>query len=95
MSCCTPDGSCSSGVATADGSEAADGTVTVYEVSGMTYGHCRATLTEQIGAVDGVLAVEVDLKAGQVAVTSSRDLDDELLAKVVDEAGYGLTGRAA
>ncbi|NYV76925.1 heavy-metal-associated domain-containing protein [Streptomyces sp. UH6] len=93
MSCCTPEGSCSTGTATATGSAA--GVTTVYDVAGMTCGHCRATLTTEIGAVDGVLGVEVDLEAGQVAVTTSGAPDDALLARVVDDAGYQLTGRAA
>ena len=92
MSCCTPDGSCSTGTATATATE---GTTTVYNVSGMTCGHCKATLTKEIGALGGVLAVEVDLEAGQVAVTTAAEPDDALLAKVVDEAGYDLTGRTA
>ncbi|MFD6033680.1 heavy-metal-associated domain-containing protein [Streptomyces griseoincarnatus] len=92
MSCCTPDGNCSTDTATA---EATEGATTVYDVSGMTCGHCKATLTKEIGALDGVLAVNVDLETGQVAVTSSGEPDDALLAKVVDDAGYELTGRAA
>ncbi|MEV8595861.1 heavy-metal-associated domain-containing protein [Streptomyces sp. NPDC052012] len=68
---------------------------TVYAVSGMTCGHCKATLTKEIGALDGVLAVDVDLETGQVAVTTSGEPDDALLARVVDDAGYELTGRAA
>ncbi|MFJ5281705.1 MULTISPECIES: heavy-metal-associated domain-containing protein [Streptomyces] len=92
MSCCTPDGSCSTGTAPATATE---GTTTVYDVSGMTCGHCKATLTKEIGALDGVLAVDVDLEAGQVSVTTKDEPDDALLAKVVDDAGYELTGRAA
>ncbi|MEV8554634.1 heavy-metal-associated domain-containing protein [Streptomyces glaucescens] len=91
MSCCTPDGSCSTNTAAAESTE---GTTTVYHVSGMTCGHCKATLTKEIGALHGVLAVNVDLESGQVAVTSSGEPDDALLAKVVDDAGYELTGRA-
>ncbi|MGW0813237.1 heavy-metal-associated domain-containing protein [Streptomyces viridiviolaceus] len=94
MSCCTPDGSCSTGTATATAT-ATKGTTTVYDVAGMTCGHCKATLTKEIGALDGVLAVDVDLEAGQVAVTTADEPDDALLAKVVDEAGYEFTGRTA
>nr|WP_245235198.1 heavy-metal-associated domain-containing protein [Streptomyces violaceorubidus] len=98
MSCCTPDGSCSTGAATgprtATGTATA-GVTTVYEVSGMTCGHCEATLTREIGALDGVLAVDVDLETGRVAVTTADRPDDALLAEVVDDAGYELTGRAA
>ncbi|MEU1892876.1 heavy-metal-associated domain-containing protein [Streptomyces pristinaespiralis] len=45
--------------------------------------------------MSGVMSVEVDLSAGQVAVTTSDEPDDALFAKVVDDAGYELTGRAA
>jgi copper chaperone len=92
MSCCTSDGSCSTSAATAP---VAEGQATVYNVSGMTCGHCKATLTKEIGALDGVLSVDVNLGAGQVTVTTSGEPDDALLAKVVDDAGYELTGRAA
>ncbi|MER6499071.1 heavy-metal-associated domain-containing protein [Streptomyces sp. NPDC001455] len=92
MSCCTPDGSCSTDTATV---EAAEGTTTVYNVSGMTCGHCKATLTKEIGALDGVLTVDVDVEAGRVSVTTSGEPDDALLTKVVDDAGYELSGRAA
>ncbi|MET9823511.1 heavy-metal-associated domain-containing protein [Streptomyces sp. NPDC006349] len=94
MSCCTPDGSCSTSTATATATTT-EGVTTVYDVSGMTCEHCRATLTKEIGAVDGVLSVDVDLEAGQVTVTTAAEADDALLAEVVDEAGYELTGRAA
>ncbi|MFJ4467283.1 heavy-metal-associated domain-containing protein [Streptomyces sp. NPDC089424] len=84
MSCCTPDSSCST-----------DGRTTVYNVSGMTCGHCKATLTKETGALEGVGAVNVDLEAGQVSVTTSGQADDMLLARVVDDAGYELTGRVS
>jgi copper chaperone CopZ len=68
---------------------------TTYAVSGMSCGHCEATLTKVIGELDGVTGVGVDLAAGQVTVTSATEPDDALIAEVVDEAGYELTGRAA
>ncbi|MFF9219755.1 heavy-metal-associated domain-containing protein [Streptomyces viridosporus] len=92
MSCCTPDGGCSTGTAPV---EVTTGNTTVYNVSGMTCGHCKATLTQEIGALDGVLAVDVDVEAGRVSVTTSSEPDDALLTKVVDDAGYELVGRAA
>ncbi|MGW7433973.1 heavy-metal-associated domain-containing protein [Streptomyces sp. NPDC054861] len=92
MSCCSTDGNCSTtNSAALAGSESL---ITVYNVSGMTCGHCKATLTEEIGALDRVQAVEVDLEKGQVSVTATSVLDDALLEKVIDEAGYELTGRA-
>ncbi|GAB2934510.1 heavy-metal-associated domain-containing protein [Streptomyces heilongjiangensis] len=94
MSCCTPEGSCSTTTAP---TVAVDGTAvsTVYNVSGMTCGHCKSTLTREIGALDDVLTVDVDVAAGLVTVTTTSEPDDQRLAEVVDEAGYQLTGRAA
>ncbi|MFF9807876.1 heavy-metal-associated domain-containing protein [Streptomyces coeruleorubidus] len=66
---------------------------TTYAVSGMSCGHCKATLTKAIGELDGVSGVEVDLDSGQVTVTSAGEPDDALIAETVDEAGYELTGR--
>ncbi|MER5831208.1 cation transporter [Streptomyces sp. NPDC002130] len=67
---------------------------TTYAVSGMSCGHCKATLTKVIGELDGVSGVEVDPGTGRVTVTSATEPDDALIAEVVDEAGYELTGRA-
>ena len=39
-------------------------TRTTYAVSGMTCAHCVAAVTEEVGRLDGVTAVEVDLVAG-------------------------------
>ncbi|CAL9671559.1 Copper chaperone CopZ [Streptomyces sp. enrichment culture] len=66
---------------------------TTYAVSGMSCGHCKATLTRVIGEVDGVSGVEVDLDSGHVTVTGSAEPDDAAVAEAVDEAGYELTGR--
>ncbi|MGW1391264.1 heavy-metal-associated domain-containing protein [Streptomyces nigra] len=68
---------------------------TTYAVSGMSCGHCQATLTEAIGGLDGVTGVDVDLATGLVTVTSAAEPDDARVAAVVDDAGYELTGRAA
>lgn len=67
---------------------------TTYAVSGMSCGHCKATLTKAIGELDGVSGVEVDLGSGHVTVTSAAEPDDTVIAEAVDEAGYELTGRA-
>ncbi|MDT0386762.1 heavy-metal-associated domain-containing protein [Streptomyces sp. DSM 41921] len=68
--------------------------VTTYAVAGMSCGHCKATLTEVIGELDGVSGVDVDLGGGHVTVTTAGEPDDAAIAEVVDEAGYTLTGRA-
>ena len=64
-----------------------------YRVNGMTCEHCVAAVTEELSALDGVSAVDIDLVAGgtsTVTVTSAAPLDHTLVAAAVDEAGYEL-----
>ncbi len=65
-------------------------TTTTYTVSGMTCDHCVASVTEEIGEIEGVQAVTVDLSTGEVQVVSDRDLDPEQVRAAVDEAGYSI-----
>ncbi|MEV0172192.1 heavy-metal-associated domain-containing protein [Streptomyces sp. NPDC050803] len=91
-SCCSPSGTCST--TSAAPAQTTAGITTTYAVAGMTCGHCKATLTKVIGELDGVTGVDVDLDTGLVTVTSATEPNDVLVAGVVDEAGYELTGRA-
>ncbi len=63
-----------------------------YTVRGMTCGHCAASVTEELGAIDGVRTVDVDVATGRVTVTSDRPLDDDEIRAAVTEAGYQLAG---
>jgi copper chaperone CopZ len=90
-SCCSTNGTCST--STSGAATAVEGVITAYAVSGMTCGHCEATLTKVIGGLDGVTAIDVDLGTGRVTVTSATEPDDAAIAEAVDEAGYELTGR--
>jgi copper ion binding protein len=68
---------------------------TTYLVSGMTCGHCVSAVTEEIGRLDGVTGVEIDLVAGgrsRVTVTSAAALAADAVADAVEEAGYELAG---
>ncbi len=58
-----------------------------YTVPGMSCGHCRAAITEEVEKVAGVAAIEVDLDAKKVAVSGS-GLDDAAVRGAIDEAGY-------
>ncbi|MEJ7561352.1 MAG: cation transporter [Ilumatobacteraceae bacterium] len=64
---------------------------TTYTVTGMTCGHCVAAVTAEVGTLDGVVGVDVDLASGQMTVTSSRPVDDDAIAAAVDEAGYAVS----
>lgn len=58
-----------------------------YRVDGMTCGHCRMAVIEEVGAIPGVDEVEVDLASGRMVVRGPA-LDDAVVAAAVDEAGY-------
>jgi copper chaperone len=60
-----------------------------YTVTGMTCGHCVASVTEEVTEVRGVEQVDVRLETGSLTV-SGRALDDEAIRSAVEEAGYQL-----
>ena len=69
-------------------------TISTFAVSGMTCAHCVAAVTEELTALDGVSAVDVDLNAGgdsRVTVTSANPLPLDAVRAAVDEAGYAVT----
>jgi copper chaperone len=68
-------------------------TTQTYSVTGMTCGHCAASVTEEIQEIDGVRDVAVDLVAGgtsTVTVSSDGPIEDGAVQAAVSEAGYEL-----
>lgn len=63
---------------------------TEYAVEGMTCGHCVSAVSEEIGRLNGVTDVQVELATGVVTVTSTAPLDRAAVRDAVDEAGYEL-----
>ncbi|HTJ38413.1 MAG TPA: heavy metal-associated domain-containing protein [Dactylosporangium sp.] len=64
--------------------------LTTYTVTGMTCAHCVNAVSEELGRLEGVSDVRVDLPTGEVAVTSDRELDLDEVRAAVDEAGYAV-----
>ncbi|MFD4351844.1 heavy-metal-associated domain-containing protein [Nocardia sp. NPDC058518] len=64
---------------------------TTYTVTGMTCGHCVSSVKQEIGKIDGVTSVDVDLASGRVRVDSTGELAETEVAAAVDEAGYALS----
>lgn len=58
-----------------------------YAVPGMHRDHCTAAVSEELAAVDGVVAVEVDLDT-KLVVVRGEGLDDARLRAAIDAAGY-------
>ncbi len=65
-----------------------DSTVTTFAVPGMTCGHCKQAVTEELSKLSGVTGVDVNLDSKAVTVTSSTALDWSTIAEAVDEAGF-------
>ena len=63
-------------------------TTSTYTVVGMTCAHCVRAVTEEVGALEGVTGVEVDLASGLVTVSSITPVEDAVVAEAVAEAGY-------
>lgn len=61
---------------------------TVYTVTGMTCEHCVMSVTEEVGAVEGVTDVQVALESGRLTVTSDGAVDAASIRDAVEEAGY-------
>ncbi len=61
-----------------------------FRVDGMTCGHCSGAVAAELSAIDGVLAVDVDLDTGRAVVESDRELARSEVEAAVIEAGYSL-----
>jgi len=61
-----------------------------YTVTGMTCGHCVASVTEEVQEISGVTDVQVDLATGNLRLTSDQPVTDADVRAAVEEAGYQL-----
>jgi len=61
-----------------------------YTVTGMTCGHCVASVTEEVVEIPGVESVDVALETGAVTITSAEPVDRAAVQGAVEEAGYRL-----
>lgn len=56
-------------------------------IQGMSCGHCKATVTEALQSVHGVVSVDVDLEEGK-AVVNGDNLDTEAAIQAVTAEGF-------
>ncbi len=78
---------CSDASATTSAAPAASGVTASYTVTGMTCGHCVSAVTEEVSAIPGVTAVNVELESGALQVTSDAPVDFDRIVEAVAEAG--------
>ncbi|HXH78745.1 heavy-metal-associated domain-containing protein [Nocardioides sp.] len=61
-----------------------------YTVTGMTCGHCGASVTEEVRELPGVEQVDVVLETGSLTLTSTAPIDRDVVRGAIEEAGYQL-----
>ncbi|MEU1496178.1 heavy-metal-associated domain-containing protein [Streptomyces sp. NPDC005732] len=66
----------------------------VYQVSGMSCGHCEGSVSGEIAGIPGVSSVQAVAATGEVTVVSAAPLDEEAVRAAVDEAGFELVTKA-
>jgi copper chaperone CopZ len=59
----------------------------VYNVPGISCGHCTRAIEEEVALVVGVESVSADVDSKRVVVRGA-DLDDAAIRAAIDEAGY-------
>lgn len=60
---------------------------TNYIVTGMTCGHCVNAVTEEVGEINGVDSVNVQLEGGHMTITSADAVEFAAIEEAVKEAG--------
>jgi copper chaperone CopZ len=74
--------------------DTSESVVTVYQVSGMSCGHCEGSVSGEISGIAGVSSVKAVAATGEVTVVSAAPLDQEAVRAAVDEAGFELVAKA-
>lgn len=89
--CCAPStpSATVSAPAVAAATDATPDGPTVYQVTGMTCGHCAGSLTKAVSALPQVDDVQINLAAGGVStVTVTGGAPSEAVRRAIEEAGY-------
>ncbi|CAM3967094.1 heavy-metal-associated domain-containing protein [Smaragdicoccus niigatensis] len=61
---------------------------TEYQVTGMSCGHCEASVREELSKIGTIQQIAVSAKTGKLVITSSEPVADADVVAAVDEAGY-------
>ena len=58
------------------------------KIEGMMCPHCEAPVKKTLEAIDGVESAEVSHEKGSAVLTMSKNVEDSVLKKAVEDAGY-------
>jgi copper chaperone CopZ len=59
-----------------------------FQVTGMSCGHCEASVRSEVGSVPGVASADANAETGRLVVEASGPVDDAAVIAAVAEAGY-------
>jgi len=63
-------------------------TTTIFQVTGMTCGHCTGAVTDELSKINGVTAVDIDLETKKVSLESDAAVEWQIIVDAIDEAGF-------
>ncbi|SFJ86591.1 heavy-metal-associated domain-containing protein [Celeribacter neptunius] len=63
--------------------------MSVFSVPDMSCGHCKATITEALEAIDDTVEIDADMEAREIDVFS--DIEDAAILDALKKAGYPAT----
>lgn len=58
------------------------------KIEGMMCPHCEARVKKTLEAIDGVESAEVSHEKGSAVLTMSKNVEDSVLKRAVEDAGY-------
>jgi copper chaperone len=61
---------------------------TEYKVTGMSCGHCEASVRGEVSKIAGVEEISVDAASGSLVIGSAAPIADADVRAAVEEAGY-------
>ena len=57
-------------------------------IDGMQCNHCKMTVEKVLGAIEGVISVEVNLENKSAIVKANTIIENAKIKEVIDEAGF-------
>lgn len=67
-------------------------TTRVYDVPSISCDHCKATIEGEVGRLEGITEVSVDITAKRVTVVG--ETEDAVVRAAIEDAGYEVTSGA-
>ena len=63
-------------------------TTKTFLVPGMTCGHCKGAVTDELSKINGVTNIDVDLDSKKVTIKSEAVVEWQVIVDAIDEAGF-------